>query len=273
LIKPLALIGCVTAGIVAAEVVIGLPILDSARRAYAIGAATGLGCYLLSRYRVPAIVAARGRPIPTPYSDSVVGQGWKWTLRMPRENHLEIARGRIGQNRSPLPRLIESYSEQLTLSAGMIVRGLVDALWITALLCAIVYGTLRAGISAGVAIPLSLYVAGVSIQWLRVRHTGRRFEGEPLARAIWREYGKPMWLPALHTAMLLGIAGVATALLGYVFWKDSPRVAAVAILSASFTAIFCMRLRDQVLISSRARSVGPKPAVMETARFNRPREP
>jgi hypothetical protein len=96
---------------------------------YGTGAAIGLACYLLTRYRAPAVVVHRRKP-PSPHNIAVKRKGLRWTTSTPRENYPETQRGRIGSSRSPHPPLIKGHYGGWSISVWMVLRAFIDVVWI-----------------------------------------------------------------------------------------------------------------------------------------------
>ncbi|MEM7310824.1 MAG: TIR domain-containing protein [Planctomycetota bacterium] len=171
---------------------------------WALGAAIGLGCYVASRYRVPAITVSR--EAPTPSSSQWSRRGLRVRYRAPREHHADLERSRIDGKRPPQPRVIEGYHMELSLSVGMVLRALLDTAWLFATGFFVFGAAAVGGLPEFLGWALAFYSIAVPLRWMR-RHPSRS----------WSAYKRELFLPALwdmgHYYLFGLLAGVLKALL------------------------------------------------------------
>jgi len=223
---------------------------------YKIGVAVGLACYVLTRYRVPTVVLWRRTP-PTPYNKVVKRKGLKWTICIPREHHSESQRDQIGGTRSPQPRLIESYYEELSISVWMVLRALVEVVFITAV--AIIGAALL--FVLGVP-PLLAFWFALSFMSFSVSFLGSlpfMYQGWKAGISLWEEWRAFRFVILrrvfrMHMCILLGVVAIGT-LKGFGIFGDT-------VYDLLFIAVvggipFGARLYHQVLQTSHSHYPDP----------------
>jgi hypothetical protein len=203
------------------------------------GGLTGLACYLSSRYRVPSITLPK--PIPSPHDIRIQRRGWRWTFQGPQPNHPELARARIGSIDSPAPKLIESYSLASSISIGMVLRALFDAVWIPAAGVLMVSALDRLGVPQW-GVFAGFYLILVAVELLYLHRSPRRNFWRP----IWKVYWVLVFRPA---AKWLAWMGLAWATVFAIFSAEGAAGATLMFLSAFFVT-FAYQLSRYIVRSS-----------------------
>jgi hypothetical protein len=251
LARPLVVLAAVTATAVRLSA-------PGERFGHAAGAAVGLGCYLVSRYRVPAVVIRR-RVAPTPHDVAVALHGLTWTLRSPRELFPEIERSRIGSAPSPRPRLIEGFSYESSISAWMVLRAIVDAGWITAVGVAAAVGLRRLGLDTVMAAWVALCLVSVVVHLVGYRPLVYRWGDESWPRAAWRAYRPLVLHRAIRTYNRLFFTLLAAAGISFLILKAGLKGFLWLSLGGVVAVLFGVRLLDQVVKANRANYPMPSP--------------
>lgn len=220
---------------------------QSSLHLWASGALVGLLCYVLSRYRVPAVTARRESP--TPHSTRLIRRGWKWTFGLPSEASGLSARSRIGKAASPLPELIEGHRYQASLSAWMLVRALLDTLWLAPLGLGVWLTAYRAGIHPVAGLVFSVYFICVLLHCLHMRPKPTYFGDEPKWRTWWRTYRYQVFGPALRSMRAYAIVFVATLAAWHLLPRSDAWVLALSLAVGAVAVTFLKRLHHQFVES------------------------
>jgi hypothetical protein len=230
-------------------IAVGVLIGSEYRFGYAEGFLLGLACYLVTRYRVPAIVLA-SISAPMPHDKAITRRRLTWIMRTPRKNFSELKRGLIGTVRSPLPWLVEAQAHWVSVSAWMFVRAVLDAVWITALGIVIVVG-LRRRLHLNIILSFwaGLYFISVILHSLGDRPEVFRINNESFLRAVWGAYS-PILRKGLRTAsyLLLGLLIILTI---EIITSATSMIGRNIFVGIVVFVAFALRLIDQVLWTSR----------------------